>query len=194
MPFTTGSSWHRNRTQVSCIAGRFFTVLATGELLKSKSEKLPPDIPFCQKPQAEEQMVYPWQSSACSCEQRRVLSQYKGTGRSLYWRVNCIGCEDFRHFSVVFVWKIKLCLASHSLVTKLSRLLLVWQYNLFPAPHHIRTKFLDVWRWWVVEGVWGNGNDGCGPLFLTAWRREMEIERNKGRAEGEAVSGSDPNS
>ena len=30
----------------------------TGELLKSKSEELPPDIPFCQKPQAE-QMAYP---------------------------------------------------------------------------------------------------------------------------------------
>ena len=30
-PFSRGSSWPRNRTQVSCIAGRFFTSWATGE-------------------------------------------------------------------------------------------------------------------------------------------------------------------
>ena len=30
-PFSRGSSWPRNRTQVSCIAGRFLTSWATGE-------------------------------------------------------------------------------------------------------------------------------------------------------------------
>ena len=33
IPFSRGSSWLRNWTQVSCIAGRFFTVWATGEAL-----------------------------------------------------------------------------------------------------------------------------------------------------------------
>ena len=31
MPFSRGSSQHRDRTQVSCIEGRFFTDLATQE-------------------------------------------------------------------------------------------------------------------------------------------------------------------
>ena len=31
IPFSRGSSWPRDRTQVSCIAGRFFTVWATRE-------------------------------------------------------------------------------------------------------------------------------------------------------------------
>ena len=30
-PFFGGSSWHRDETQVSCIAGRFFTIWATRE-------------------------------------------------------------------------------------------------------------------------------------------------------------------
>ena len=33
MPFSRGSSWPRDRTQVSCTAGRFFTIWATGEAL-----------------------------------------------------------------------------------------------------------------------------------------------------------------
>ena len=33
IPFSTGSSWPRARTWVSCIAGRFFTVWATREVL-----------------------------------------------------------------------------------------------------------------------------------------------------------------
>ena len=33
-PFSRGSSWPRNRTRVSCIAGRFFTSWATREALK----------------------------------------------------------------------------------------------------------------------------------------------------------------
>ena len=33
VPFSRGSSWHRDRTQVSCIAGRFFTIWATREAL-----------------------------------------------------------------------------------------------------------------------------------------------------------------
>ena len=31
MPFSRGSSWPKDGTQVSCIAGRFFTILATRE-------------------------------------------------------------------------------------------------------------------------------------------------------------------
>ena len=31
MPFSRGSSWPRDWTQVSCIAGEFFTIWATGE-------------------------------------------------------------------------------------------------------------------------------------------------------------------
>ena len=34
IPFSMGSSWPRNRTQVSCIAGRFFIFWATREDLK----------------------------------------------------------------------------------------------------------------------------------------------------------------
>ena len=33
MPFSRGSSWHRDQTWVSCIAGRFFTIWATREAL-----------------------------------------------------------------------------------------------------------------------------------------------------------------
>ena len=33
IPFSRGSSWHRNWTCVSCIAGRFFTVRVTREAL-----------------------------------------------------------------------------------------------------------------------------------------------------------------
>ena len=33
IPFSGGSSWPRDRTQVSCIAGRFFTIWATREAL-----------------------------------------------------------------------------------------------------------------------------------------------------------------
>ena len=32
-PFSSGSSWSRNRTRVSCFAGRFFTIWATREVL-----------------------------------------------------------------------------------------------------------------------------------------------------------------
>ena len=32
IPFSRGSSWPRDRTQVSCIAGRFFTIWATGKI------------------------------------------------------------------------------------------------------------------------------------------------------------------
>ena len=32
IPFSRGSSWHRDQSQVSCIAGRFFTVWATSRL------------------------------------------------------------------------------------------------------------------------------------------------------------------
>ena len=35
-PFTSGSSWPRNWTQVSCIAGRFFTELSGKYLVKCK--------------------------------------------------------------------------------------------------------------------------------------------------------------
>ena len=35
MPFSRGSSSLRDQTQVSCIAGRFFTILATREALYS---------------------------------------------------------------------------------------------------------------------------------------------------------------
>ena len=31
IPFFRGSSWSRGQTQVSCIAGRFFTIWATGK-------------------------------------------------------------------------------------------------------------------------------------------------------------------
>ena len=31
IPFSRGSSWPRDQTQVSCIAGRFFTIWATRE-------------------------------------------------------------------------------------------------------------------------------------------------------------------
>ena len=33
MPFSSGSSWPRDQTQVSCIAGRFFTVWTTRDIL-----------------------------------------------------------------------------------------------------------------------------------------------------------------
>ena len=33
IPFSKGSSWPRGQTQVSCIAGRFFTIWATRETL-----------------------------------------------------------------------------------------------------------------------------------------------------------------
>ena len=36
IPFSRGSSWLRDRTQASCIAGRFFTVWATRECLYVK--------------------------------------------------------------------------------------------------------------------------------------------------------------
>ena len=33
IPFSRGSSWPRDQTQLSCIAGRFFTIWATGKIL-----------------------------------------------------------------------------------------------------------------------------------------------------------------
>ena len=36
IPFSRGSSWPRDRTQVSCITDRFFTVWATREALKNR--------------------------------------------------------------------------------------------------------------------------------------------------------------
>jgi len=38
IPFSRGSSWPRNQTQVSCTAGRFFTVWATN-VMQSKSDE-----------------------------------------------------------------------------------------------------------------------------------------------------------
>ena len=35
IPFSRGSSWPRDRTQVSCTAGRFFTICATREARKN---------------------------------------------------------------------------------------------------------------------------------------------------------------
>ena len=37
IPFSRGSSWPRDRTQVSCVAGRFFTIWATGKTLSENS-------------------------------------------------------------------------------------------------------------------------------------------------------------
>ena len=42
-PSSRGSSWPRNRTRVSCIAGRFFTSWATRGALKSHSSNLKAD-------------------------------------------------------------------------------------------------------------------------------------------------------
>ena len=42
IPFSRGSSWLRDQTRVSCIAGRFFTIWATREelfFLKKKEHK-----------------------------------------------------------------------------------------------------------------------------------------------------------
>ena len=39
VPFSRGSSWPRDRTQVSCIAGRFFTIWATGKISGSREIK-----------------------------------------------------------------------------------------------------------------------------------------------------------
>ena len=36
IPFSRGSSWPRDRTQVSCIAGGFFNIWATREVLEGK--------------------------------------------------------------------------------------------------------------------------------------------------------------
>ena len=38
IPFSGGSSWPRDRTQGSCIAGRFFTIWATREALTTYLE------------------------------------------------------------------------------------------------------------------------------------------------------------
>ena len=45
IPFSRGSSWPRDRSQVSCIAGRFFTIWATGKisLLLLLHHKSPPN-------------------------------------------------------------------------------------------------------------------------------------------------------
>ena len=50
IPFSRGSSWSRDRTQVSCTAGRFFTVWATTEALHhlmggSKNQENPNETP-----------------------------------------------------------------------------------------------------------------------------------------------------
>ena len=39
-PFSRGSSWLRDHTQVSCIAGRFFTIWATGKTLEFEVAQL----------------------------------------------------------------------------------------------------------------------------------------------------------
>ena len=41
LPFSRGSSWPRERTQVCCIAGRFFTLWATGETFTFITRGLP---------------------------------------------------------------------------------------------------------------------------------------------------------
>ena len=43
-PFSSGSSWPRNQTGVSCIAGRFFTSWATREADKASSFRPLPDL------------------------------------------------------------------------------------------------------------------------------------------------------
>ena len=40
VPFSRGSSQHRDRTQVSCIAGRFFTISAIREALITSEEHI----------------------------------------------------------------------------------------------------------------------------------------------------------
>ena len=58
-PFSGGFSWHRNRTRVSCIAGRFFTSWATREAPKilpfpsenSSLEAQWPHLPWEESPQ-----------------------------------------------------------------------------------------------------------------------------------------------
>ena len=40
-----GSSWHRGRTQFSCIAGRFFTIWATREVQSSHMQQLNSKVP-----------------------------------------------------------------------------------------------------------------------------------------------------
>ena len=42
IPFFRGFSWPRNQTQVSCLAGRFFTIWATREALKGWEQVLNP--------------------------------------------------------------------------------------------------------------------------------------------------------
>ena len=40
IPFSRGSSWPRDQTWFSCIAGRFFTIWATREAIKDKQKNL----------------------------------------------------------------------------------------------------------------------------------------------------------
>ena len=48
-PFSRGSSQPRDRAQVSCIAGRFFTVTREPSLIKAKEINAETPIPFFKK-------------------------------------------------------------------------------------------------------------------------------------------------
>ena len=69
IPFSKASSQPRDRTQVSCIAGGFFTIWATWETLRVKHVYT---IHFCNPPRDSRSYVFPF---VCWCISSKKLSQ-----------------------------------------------------------------------------------------------------------------------
>ena len=67
VPLSRASSWPRDWTQVSCIAGRFFTIWATGKILTNLDSILKSrDITLLTKVHLVKTMVFP--VVMCGCE------------------------------------------------------------------------------------------------------------------------------
>ena len=114
IPFSRGSSRPRNQTQISCIAGRFFTVWA------NKQEQQKPDLDFPSGSDGNESSCNVWDSSSIPGSGRfpgegdGYLLQYSCLRNSMgrgAWQAMVHGVAKSRtrlidsHFHFIFTWK-----------------------------------------------------------------------------------------
>ena len=84
IPFSRGSSWFRGRTQVSHIAGGFFTIWATREdLVKLKWEKDFRAVSLVPGPQWAQNQLWPW--LWLTLAQPLPCPRHKEESRDLVW-------------------------------------------------------------------------------------------------------------
>ena len=104
-PFSSGSSWPRNRTGVSCIAGRFFTNWATREALLNPLGKLILETNLAGDTNHQFLAKFHYFKKSCTkCKARTVSTNTRSSdGAVLVSAFVFIGCFQFWPFVKGFI-------------------------------------------------------------------------------------------